>query len=288
MPERVAPAPADDDALLARAECRSLPLDPAEGLFPAGCWLRRVNGQPIQILGGGRALLLEVAHPIVAAGVAEHSDFRRDPFGRLRRTLTAMSAITFRDRAAALAAARGIGRAHAAVEGSLPRDVGRYRAGTRYSALDPEAMRWVWATLVDTAVVMYALFAGELSEAAADEYYADHCAIARLLGIPAAQLPSSWRAFRRYFEEMLSSDVLAVDDTAREIAESVLSAPTGGDAKIARILTTALLPPVLREAYGLRWGPEHEARFAALVRSVAGLRRARSGAPPVDADPEAR
>ncbi|MFQ5416982.1 MAG: oxygenase MpaB family protein [Myxococcota bacterium] len=176
--------------------------------------------------------------------------------------LAAMSAITFGDRSAALAAARAIERAHAAVAGTLPHDVGRYRAGSCYSALDPEA--------------------------AAEEYYADHCAIARLLGIPRTRLPASWRAFGRYFEGMLSGGDLAADDTAREIAQSVLSTAAGRDAEIARIFTTALLPPVLRDAYGLRWRPEHEARFAALVRSVGGLRRAEPVAPSVDADPESR
>jgi uncharacterized protein (DUF2236 family) len=100
--------PADDDALLAHAGIdRSLPV--REGLFRENGWLRRVSREPCVLFGGGCALLLEVAHPLVAAGVAEHSDFRRDPFGRLQRTLAAISALALEPRDAALAAARGDG-----------------------------------------------------------------------------------------------------------------------------------------------------------------------------------
>src|SRR5262245_66314471 len=102
-----APLPADDDALLAHAGVDpSLP--PREGLFREDGWLRRVTREPVVLFGGGCALLLEVAHPLVAAGVAEHSDFRRDPFGRLQRTLAAMSAMALESRDKAIGAARAV------------------------------------------------------------------------------------------------------------------------------------------------------------------------------------
>jgi uncharacterized protein (DUF2236 family) len=110
--------PLDDDALLAFAGLCDPP-PPEDGLFRRGCWLRRVSGEPVLLFGGGRALLLEIAHPLVAAGVAEHSSFRSDPFGRLQRTLEAISAIVFRDRAAALAAARSVERTIQRVTGRL-------------------------------------------------------------------------------------------------------------------------------------------------------------------------
>ena len=149
--------PLDDDALLALAGLGDPP-PPEEGLFRRGCWLRRVSGEPVLLFGGGRALLLEIAHPLVAAGVAEHSSYRTDPFGRLQRTLEAMSAIVFRDRAAALAAARSVERAHQRVTGRLAAPAGRFAAGTPYSGRDPELMLWVWATLVDTALAVYERF----------------------------------------------------------------------------------------------------------------------------------
>src|SRR5215472_3615956 len=109
---------ADDHALLAHAGIdASLP--EREGLFREEGWLRRVSREPAVLFGGGCALLLEVAHPLVAAGVAEHSDFQRDPFGRLQRTLAAITAIALEPRGAALAAAHGVVRVHERVRGSL-------------------------------------------------------------------------------------------------------------------------------------------------------------------------
>src|SRR5260221_7804043 len=120
---------ADDDALRAHAGIdASIPA--REGLFRERGWLRRVSREPSVLFGGGCALLLEVAHPLVAAGVAEHSDFRRDPFGRLQRTLTAITALSLEPRDAALAAARGVARAHARVRGRLDVEVGPFAAGT--------------------------------------------------------------------------------------------------------------------------------------------------------------
>jgi len=279
-------APLDDAALLARAGLENLPRDPAQGFFRADSWLRRVNAEPVIVLGGGRALLLEIAHPWVAAGVAEHSDFRRDPLGRMQRTLGAMSAIVFQDRGAGLAAVRSIEAAHAGVRGTIVRHVGGECVETVYAASDPEAMRWVWATLVDTAVVVYRHFVAELSAEALEGYYADQAGVARLLGIPGEILPADWPDFERWFESMIDGGELAVDDRAREIAAAVLHGPLPeANARAVRILTTALLPERLREAFGLDWNAARAERFAALVRSV---RRLRDPAGAVDGGPERR
>jgi uncharacterized protein (DUF2236 family) len=265
--------PLEDAELLALAGLHHPP-PPEEGLFRRGCWLRRVSGEPVLLFGGGRALLLEIAHPLVAAGVADHSNYRSDPFGRLQRTLEAMTAIVFRDRAAALAAARGVERAHQRVFGRLPEAAGRFSAGTPYSGRDPELMLWVWATLVDTAVLVYQRFVDELSPEARGEYYADHRSVARVLGVPDALVPPDWDAFRGWFDATLAGDSLAVTPAAREIAEQVLApAASVSDARKLRLITTGLLPPRLREAFGLAWDEVSAARLEALTASVRGLRR---------------
>jgi len=271
--------PLKDDALLAWAGLGDPP-PPEEGLFRRGCWLRRVSGEPVLLFGGGRALLLEIAHPLVAAGVAEHSSYRSDPFGRLQRTLEAMSAIVFRDRAAALAAARGVERAHQRVTGRLAAPAGRFGAGTPYSGRDPELMLWVWATLVDTALVIYERFVGELDLAARRAYYADHRSVVRVLGVPDALVPPDWEAFRSWFDGMLASDALAVTPAAREIAVCVLEpAAAISDARRLRLITAGLLPPRLREAFGLDWDDVAAARLEQLSASVRGLRRPAAAAP---------
>jgi len=279
------PLPSDDDGLLALAGLSDPPA-PDEGLFQEGCWLRRVSAESVLLFGGGRALLLEVAHPLVAAGVAEHSKFRAEPFGRLQRTLEAMSAITFQDQPTALAAARSVERAHDRVRGRLARAAGPFAAGTAYSGRDPELMRWVWATLVDTALVVYQRFVAPLDHAGLAAYYADQCVVARVLGIPAALVPPTWSEFHDYFEGVVASDVLTVTPTAREIGEVVLNPPGGavGGRRI-RLITAGLLPARLRDAFGLAWDAESAARLEALTASVRALRSAR---PPLDGDREAR
>ena len=264
--------PASDAELLALAGV-SEDLDPAQGLFRDGCWLRRISAEPVLLFGGGRALLLEVAHPLVAAGVAQHSNFRADPYGRLKRTLDAMSALTFRDRDSALATARSLSQSHERIRGTLSRGAGPFPAGTPYAASDPDLVRWVWATLVETSAVVYEAFVAPLSTAALEAFYADHAVIARLLGVPPDRVPGSWSDFRAFWEDVLSGDTLSVTADGRAIAEPVLDPPGGGrNARTVRLVTAALLPGRLREAFGLAWDDEAAARYAALSDSVRRLR----------------
>ena len=272
--------PRDDDELLALAGLCDPP-PPEEGLFREGSWLRRVGSESVVLIGGGRALLLEIAHPLVAEGVARHSQFREDPLGRLQRTLDALSAIAFRERAAALEAARRVERAHARVRGRLAVGAGRFEAGTAYDGRDPELMLWVWATLVDTSLEITARFVAPFGDEALRAYYADQRSVARLLGIPDSLVPADADAFRAYFDAMLGGDALCVTDRAREIAAAVLDPPQplpGGS--LFRLVTAGLLPPRLREAFGLRWDAERDARLLALERSARSLRA--QGSPPLD------
>jgi uncharacterized protein (DUF2236 family) len=272
-----APLPADDDALLSYAGVdASLP--PREGLFRNDGWLRRVSREPAVLFGGGCALLLEVAHPLVAAGVAEHSDFRRDPFGRLQRTLAAMSALALEPRDAALAAARGVARAHERVRGRLTEAVGPFAAGTSYHGRDPDLVLWVWGTLVDTALAVHRDFVAPLDAAALAEYHRDQRALALLLGAPADRTPGDPAAFRSWFDGVLAGDTLTVGADAREIARAVLAGP-GVARGPAGLITAALLPARLREDFGLAWNGEREGRYRELVAGVRALRIAR----PVDA-----
>src|ERR1700726_929833 len=144
----------------------------APGLFGDDSITRRVNRENILLLGGGRALLMQLAHPKVAAGVDEHSDFRLHPIRRLRRTIRMTMAIVFGDRETALAAARGVNQLHARVQG----------AG--YRALDPDLLLWVYATLADTALVTYETFVQPLSGRERDDFHREFKLLGELLGIP--------------------------------------------------------------------------------------------------------
>jgi uncharacterized protein (DUF2236 family) len=272
MAETSTRLPESDAELLELAGLDDLP--PAdEGLFRSDGWLRRISGERVLLFGGGRALLLEVAHPLVAAGVAQHSDFRSDPFDRLQRTLDAMSTLTFADRGRALAAARRVERAHARVRGVLGESVGPFAAGTPYDGRAPDLVRWVWATLVDSALVVFERFVAPLEPAAREAYYADQCVLTRLLGVPPECVPETHDAFRAYFDEQVEGEVLSVGREAREISEAVLHPPGGlGGAGTVRLVTAGLLPARLREAFGLPWDEERAARLEALEASVRALR----------------
>jgi uncharacterized protein (DUF2236 family) len=257
---------ADDTALLAHAGIDvSLP-----GLFRDDGWLRRVAREPAVLFGGGCALLLEVAHPLVAAGVAEHSSFRTDPFGRLQRTLAAVTALALEPRAPALDAARVIARAHARVRGRLGEAVGRFAAGTPYDGRDPDLVLWVWGTLVASALAVYRDFIGPLDANALAEYHRDQRALALLLGAPSDRTPGDAASFQRWFDESVDG-TLAVGAQAREIAGSVLAAPGVARGPVP-LITAALLPERVRRDFGLAWDGERERRYRELAAGVRALR----------------
>jgi uncharacterized protein (DUF2236 family) len=216
------------------------------GLFDEDSITRRVNRENILLLGGGRALLMQLAHPKVAAGVDEHSDFRAHPIRRLRRTIRMTMAIVFGERETALAAARGVNQVHARVQG---RD---------YRALDPELLLWVYATLADTALVTYETFVQRLVPHERETFHEEFKLLGELLGIPRNRFPNTVRDFDEYLDAMVASGPVRVDPRARELAEHVMRPRVwllpGPVMLPFSVVTTGLLTPALREQYGLPWG----------------------------------
>src|SRR5262249_52218843 len=157
-----------------------------------------------------RALLMQLAHPGVAAGVAEHSDFRRRPLDRLIRTMELTLALTFGTRTEALAAAHQINTVHQRVRGS------------GYSATDPRLLLWVHATLIDSALVTYSAFVRPVPSAERETYYQEAKLIGGLLGLANSRYPASLHDFEGYLLHMLTGPELLVDARARELARAVL------------------------------------------------------------------
>src|SRR5919201_1183445 len=141
------------------------------GLFGPGSVTWRVNREGVLLVVGGAALVLQVAHPLVAAGVAEHSNYREDPWGRLYRTLDLTTKIVFGSTEVAEEAAARIRHVHGRVHGETTEPGGRYPAGTPYDARDPELLMWVHATLVDTSLLVYTRYVGPLSIGEQQRYY---------------------------------------------------------------------------------------------------------------------
>jgi len=246
----------DDRRRIERAVGRSR-VDTDTGLYSPSGMVRHVNREAILLAGGGRALLMQIAHPLVAAGVARHSSFERDPLGRLWRTLDLTLTIVFGDAASAVTAVKRIEKLHAAVRGQLAERVGPFRARSPYDAADPALLFWVHATLIDSALNTYDRFVRPLDDGERFAFYEESKTTARLFGVPDEHIPGDANAFDRYMREMVEGDTLTIGDDARRVASSIMDPPLpAGLRQIAgsgRIFTEGMLPAGLRERYGYSW-----------------------------------
>jgi uncharacterized protein (DUF2236 family) len=225
------------------------------GLFGPDSISWRVDREVLVLAGGTCALLMQLAHPAVAAGVAEHSDFQADPFARLRRTLAASYAVVFGSTSRAERAIRRMNAIHASVAGAVP------ETGEAYSALDPALLLWVHATLVDTAIRVYDRFVAPLSEAEAEDYHAEARQIAIRLGASDASLPPTLKDLRKEMDRLIRSGEVKVSATARSLASVVLyptSFPPHPVWDLAHLVSLSVLPPAIRRAYGIRWSGRRE------------------------------
>ena len=248
---------ADHESALAAV--RASAHDPREGILGPRSITWRIGGDIGLLLGGGRAALLQLAHPMVAYAIHDHSRTREDVVGRFQRTFRHVFAMLFGDLDDAITAARRVYAIHMRIHGTLPISIGGYAAGTPYHANDVAALRWVHATLVDTALLVRERLDGALSLAVKDRYVVELNRFAALFGIPDAQLPHSYLAHASYMSDMLSGDRLAVAPCAREMAHFLIGrAGTPKQPVLGRIteaITHALLPPRLAADFHLRGTP---------------------------------
>jgi uncharacterized protein (DUF2236 family) len=218
----------------------------------------RVNAEPFVFLGGGRALLLQVAHPKVAAGVEQHSTYVSDPWGRLFRTVDVMAKLTFGAPAVSRARADMLTKMHRRV-------VGTTDDGEPYGALDGDLLLWVWATLCDTALVVYERVRPPLSAGARLRYYDEWKLVAAACGVPDGACPPTWDEFQAYIAGTVRDD-LYVSTAARSVAHATMAPPLPwplgpAAARTQRLVTVGLLPPATRDAYGFRWSHARERRL---------------------------
>jgi uncharacterized protein (DUF2236 family) len=243
--------------------------DDALGLYGPDSVAWRLNREATLLIAAGpRALLMQIAHPLIAEGVDQHSDFRADPWRRLRETLRSYLAIVYGTTTTARAEIRRLNALHRSVSGPVLDEEARAATGAgTYDARDPALSMWVHATLVDATLVAYEAWIGRLDPADRAAYYAETRPIGRALGIPEWTLPADLAAFEAYLAAQLGPDgPIRVTPTARELARTILAPPLGPLHPALGVLpaatygwtmwpAVALLPPGIREAYGLPWGP---------------------------------
>lgn len=274
--------------------------DDAAGLYGPGSAGWRLNREAALLLGAGpRALLLQVAHPLVAEGVNRHSGFREDPWTRLAGTLRSYLRIVYGTTAQALGEIARLNRLHARVTGPAV-DPGAAHLAPSYRARDPELGLWVHATLVDSTLATVQAWQEPLPHATRAAFYAETLPVGRLLGIGDDRLPRDIDAFDRYVAEMLGpAGPVHPTATARDLATAILHPPLSGVVRgpVGALLGPAaplavglldripqpavdalllpavgLLPPETRAEYGLPWGGRERA-ISAWLTTAWGLGR---------------
>lgn len=218
------------------------------GLVPVDGAAWRVHGDfSAMMVGGVAALLTQMLHPVAAAGVWDHSNFRADMTGRLKRTAQFIAGTTYGSTAFAGTMIDRVRRIHDRVDGTLP-------DGTPYSANDPAVLTWVHVAGADAFLRAYVRYREpSMSGAAQDRYYAETAGVARALG--ATGIPVNRREVAAYFRAVRPQ--LKADARAREIARILTTAPSPvpNAAPATRLMMDAgidLLQPWAAAMHGLR------------------------------------
>lgn len=229
---------------------------------PGAPTLADFGGEAVLLAGGGRAILLQLAHPAVGRGVARHSDFVSRPLDRLHATMTYVYAIASGDQQLIDKVVRRVNSVHSAVrsaEGESP----------RYDATDPTLQLWVAATLYDTATLMHERIFGPLDDQTAEALYRQYAALGTSLQLPPELWPADRAAFGRYWHE--TSALLQTDAATRAVARDLLH-PPGLPAwlrvamPLVRLVTVGLLTPEQRDLFGLVWNDDRQRRLDQVMR----------------------
>lgn len=219
-------------------------------MFAPESLMRRINSEPALLMGARAALLMQLAHPLVAVAVADHSRFRLDPMSRLRATVQTISTIVYGSRDQAQAASSRVNALHARV-------AGRDDRGRDYSAADPHLLMWVYATLVHTAVGTYDRFVCPLTEVERAAFYEESKEIARMFAIPDDVLPPSLNDLHAWMCDRMERGEIIVTPLARELAAPLIRlfpwVPNRVAGRLA-FVAASLLPSEIREGYRLPLG----------------------------------
>ncbi len=242
-----------NDLEAALDQVRANAAGPVAGVFGPSSITWQIDREAVVFLGAGRALLLQLAHPWVAAAIAEHSKTFADPIGRFHRTFDIVFTMVFGSLDRALLSSRQLHRRHSMIVGEMPGTVGPFAAGSRYCANDIPSLRWVHATLVESALMAYELVLPPFSAEERERYWAESRLFGALFGLTANDLPADWSGFMAYAAAMTQSETLTVSAAAREIATQIFAGarPWLRPPRWYRALTARMLPERLRVGFGL-------------------------------------
>jgi uncharacterized protein (DUF2236 family) len=261
-------------------DAAATPVDGAPDLQPLGpdslVW--RLGFPRASLLLAGRALLLQVAHPTIGAGVRDFSNFRVDPWGRLDRTVTSLLTQLFGGPASLVEADR-LREMHRSINGT-----GFH--GERYQALEPAAYAWVHLANFDSVLAFHDRMGTPMVGDDRQQFYAEWCQVGRLLGIRDRYLPPDLPALADHVDAMVAT-TLGDNETVRVLLETLTLRAVPPPARlfprplwqaltpVGRHLlhdgTVGTLPPALRTKLGLAWTDADERRLdriGGIVRAV--------------------
>jgi uncharacterized protein (DUF2236 family) len=230
------------------------------GYFTDDSMIRRVQREFVVAFAGPRALLMQAAQPVAFAGFFAATTALEDPYPRLERTAKVLAAVTWGTKEQADAATAPVRRVHSRVRGTLREPVGRFAAGTPWRADDPELLLWIIATLVDSNLLVYERYVGELTAGEREAYWQDFRTVGELFGLARADSPATLADFRDYLDGVLASGDLEVGPQARELAVDIVMRPPLPAhllpvRELVNQVTIGLLPPEVRRLYGFAWDP---------------------------------
>ncbi len=228
-------------------------VDPVAGIYGPDSLMWKLNRESIGFFGGGRAALLQLAHPWVANAIDQHSQTRDDPLGRFRRTFINVFTMIYGSTDQVMRVANNVHLIHSRISGSLPEDSGAFARGSHYEANEVNAMLWVHGTLWDTQVRMHELVFAPLTRAEKEAYYQETKLFAWLFGIPDDAVPPDWGAFQEYMDSMYHSDQITARRVGREMGDMIFNfnGPIKPALKWLRVMTAYMMPERLREEFGL-------------------------------------
>lgn len=254
---------------------------PDPGLFGPDSVTWRVMREPILLMGAGRALLMQAAHPLVAQGAIDHSNYATDPYGRLERTVTWVTVVSFGTTEEATRATAQVVALHRRVKGQIPGPTATKHvpSGTAYTADDPELLRWVHASFVETMLATHDALVGGLDEDERDAFVHEWDAVAALFGLPQRLLWRDARAMRTYVRRQVERGPARPGPGSRTVAETVLRPPVSSPAlrpaaELLAFTAVGLLPGQVRRGYGLPWTPGHAAGHLAVCIGLRSIRHA--------------
>lgn len=243
---------------------------PENGFFGPGSMVWEVFNDQALYLGTPAGIVLQVAHPKVGQGVADHGMLQFDPVERLHRTFDAFHAILFGDVITAVRSVVTLRTIHERVTGSLESAAGPFDNGESYYAHDPELLLWVAATLIEIPLRTYQLYIGRLSDDEIEQFYDEMKTFGELMGIPHEEFPTSYDAFTEYFQRILDDEI--VDSTAsRRVIDGFLEQSPAP--RTVEFLVCSVLSESAREAVGFEWGPVQQQLSGALAVSIRSVPR---------------